>query len=319
MNIAIIVLLGFILDLIWGDPIYSWHPVRLFGKWISFLDSKLYNLNNKFQAGVLLWILSIALPLFVWHTVIALVPERFEILLSVLLCYSLFSCRDLLVHFKNVKKAVADEDLVRSREEVGKIVGRETARLNLSQCATAAIESLGENSSDGGISPIFWALVGGVPGLIIFKVTSTLDSMVGYKNERYIQFGTFSARADDLLNFIPARLTAWGILLVGKVTGERFTRFQRDRNSHSSPNAGQVEAALAVAVNCKMGGGNWYHGTWVDKPYINEEGEYASVSTMEKAEKIIVKLYVIVGSYLGIAAVITLKDSLIKMLEWIHS
>lgn len=319
MNIAIIVLLGFILDCIWGDPEYRWHPVRLFGKWISYLDTRLYKWENKHLAGLTLWICAIALPLMLWHVTIALVPDRVEIFLSVLLCYSLFSCRDLIVHFAKVKKSVEDENLVDARKNVSMIVGRETDKLNLSQCATAAIESLGENSSDGGISPIFWALVGGIPGLIIFKVTSTLDSMVGYKNERYMQFGMFSAKADDLLNFVPARLTAWGILLVGKVSGDKLSRFQRDRNNHSSPNAGQVEAALAVAVHCKMGGGNWYKGVWVDKPYINAEGDNASVSTMEKAENIIVKLYIAVGTFLGITAVLTLRETLMKMLEWIIS
>lgn len=288
------ILLGFSLDLIFGDPVYSWHPVRLIGKWISWLESKLYGEPKEhLMAGFWLWFLAVMLPLLIWFSLETYLPKPVMLILSTALYYSLFSFRDLLVHFDSVHKAVRSEDLPGARKAVSMIVGRETDRLNLSQCGTAAIESLGENSSDGGVSPLFWALVGGVPGLIIFKVSSTLDSMVGYKNERYRNFGTVSARVDDILNFIPARLTALLILMVGAVNRARFLRFLRDRNSHASPNAGQVEAALAVVIDCQMGGGAYYHGKWQEKPTLNGEAPFADADTMKRARGIIVKVYAV--------------------------
>lgn len=286
------ILLGFSLDLIFGDPIYSWHPVRLIGRWISWLESKLYGEPKEhLMAGFWLWFCAVMLPLMIWLSLSAYLPKPFLLVISTAVYYSLFSFRDLLVHFDSVHRAVENEDLPGARKAVSMIVGRETDRLNLSQCGTAAIESLGENSSDGGVSPLFWALMFGVPGLIIFKVTSTLDSMVGYKNERYQKFGTVSARIDDLLNFIPARLTAFLILAVGCVNRSKLLRFFRDRNSHASPNAGQVEAALAVVIDCQMGGGSYYHGKWQEKPTLNAEAPFASAGTMKKARMIIVKVY----------------------------
>lgn len=286
------ILLGFSLDLLFGDPVYSWHPVRLIGKWISWLESKLYGEPKEhFIAGFWLWFCAVMLPFLIWLSLAHYLPEPALLIVSTALYYSLFSFRDLLVHFDSVHRAVKDEDLAGARSAVSMIVGRETDRLNLSQCGTAAIESLGENSSDGGVSPLFWAVVGGIPGLILFKVTSTLDSMVGYRNDRYRRFGTVSARLDDVLNFVPARLTAFLILLVGRVDRSGVLRFLRDRNSHASPNAGQVESALAVVIDCQMGGGSYYHGKWQEKPTLNAEAPFASAETMKKARTVIVKVY----------------------------
>ncbi len=302
------IIIGFVLDLCFGDPVYRWHPVRMIGSMISQLESHLYKMKNRLVAGTLLWIFSTSIPVLLWAFLALLLPPVPLLVLSTLLYYTLFSFRDLVVHFDRVKIAVEKGDLTEARRSVSMIVGRETENLTLSQCATAAIESLSENSSDGGVSPLFWALVGGVPGLLLFKVSSTLDSMVGYRNEKYEQFGKVSAKIDDVLNFVPARLTAILFLVVGKCGRSQLKTFMENRNHHDSPNAGQVESAMAVATNCKMGGGAYYHGKWVDKHTINPDGDKASFTKMNRARAIVTKLYVLL-----FALIATLSLSLLIM------
>jgi len=285
------IVIGFLLDLLIGDPVYRWHPVRLIGSMIQWLESKLYSIRNKRFGGFLLWLLAVSAPLLIWTGISFFLSPWMKFLFSTALYYTLFSFRDLIVHFDRVKRAVASENVREARESVSMIVGRETEKLTLSQCATAAIESMGENSSDGGVSPLFWAMIGGIPGLILFKVTSTLDSMVGYRNKRYAKFGTVSAKIDDVLNYIPSRITAILILLLGRSNRSQWSTFFKNRNHHDSPNAGQVESALAVVTNCRMGGGSFYHGKWVDKYVINSEGDEATTVTMNRARFAIILLY----------------------------
>ncbi len=287
------IIVGFILDLCFGDPVYRWHPVRIIGSMISQLETRLYKMNNRIFAGALLWFFSTVIPIALWIALSLVLPDILKIIVSVLIYYTLFSFRDLVVHFDRVKLAVKNENVPEARKSVAMIVGRETDKLTLSQCATAAIESLSENSSDGGVSPLFWALVGGIPGLLLFKVSSTLDSMVGYRNEKYEQFGKVSAKIDDVLNFVPARITAILFLFLGRCDRSQLKIFLKNRNHHDSPNAGQVESAMAVATNCQMGGGAYYHGKWVDKHVINKNGETGSLSSMDKARYIVTKLYLL--------------------------
>ena len=182
----------------------------------------------------------------------------------------LFYClanRTLIKEGYAVFNTLQNEGLDAGRKRLSWIVGRETNNLNPQQIRIATLETMSENLSDGVIAPLFYFLVLGVPGAMAYKMINTLDSMIGYKNDRYINFGKFAAKLDDVVNYIPARITALLILIVQfKFNGIAF--ILKEGKKHSSPNAGYPEAALAYVLNCRFGGPNYYHGKLVDKPFI---------------------------------------------------
>jgi adenosylcobinamide-phosphate synthase len=263
-------ILGYGLDLLVGDPETLPHPIRLFGNLIYKGEQRLNTPPNRFLKGMLL-ALGLGLLTFFFFKVIddALLsrhPYLYLLYASIFVFYGLAN-RGLIDEGSRVFQVLHAQGLEAGRKQLSRIVGRDTSRLSAQQIRIAVLETMSENLSDGVVAPLFYYALGGIPGLMTYKMINTLDSMLGYRSERYEQFGKFAARLDDVANFIPARLTALLMVLVSwSWRGLQFIK--KYGNKHKSPNAGYPEAALAGILNCRFGGPNVYHGVLVDKPYI---------------------------------------------------
>lgn len=260
--------MAYILDLIVGDPRWLAHPIRLFGNAIYKVEKHLNKDSYRFLKGSFTTILLSSTVFIFFHFLIKsleILPIISIIINTIFLFYALAN-KSLIQEGKAVFTAL-EKGLEQGRKRLSWIVGRDTSQLNEQQIKTAVFETLSENLSDGVIAPLFYWAILGVPGAMMYKMVNTLDSMIGYKNERYEYFGKFAAKLDDVLNYIPSRLTSILMLIVtGKVL-KIFKVFQEGKK-HSSPNAGYPEAALALILDCRFGGPNYYHGKLVDKPYI---------------------------------------------------
>ena len=278
-------LLGYLLDLIFGDPERLPHPIVWFGKMISWGEHRLNRGQHRMAKGAVMSVAYILLVFFVLWGLIRLIPNA--ILWGVLNTIIIFYClagTTLIREVRNVFLAL-DESLEAGRKQVARIVGRDTSELTAQEVRTAALETLAENLSDGVIAPLFWLAVLGVPGMVAYKMVNTLDSMIGYRTERYKDFGCWAARIDDIANYIPARLTA--VLMViasGKSTLLKFV--WRNGRKHASPNSGYPEAALAGALDCRFGGPHYYFGELFDKPFIGENERDLTTADMLKAVRI---------------------------------
>ena len=278
-------LLGYLLDLIFGDPERLPHPIVWFGKLISWGEHRLNRGQHRMAKGAVMSIAYILLVFFVLWGLIRLVPNA--ILWCVLNTIIIFYClagTTLIREVRNVFLAL-DESLEAGRKQVARIVGRDTSELTAQEVRTAALETLAENLSDGVIAPLFWLALLGVPGMVAYKMVNTLDSMIGYRTERYKDFGFWAARIDDIANYIPARLTA--VLMViasGKLSLLKFV--WRNGRKHASPNSGYPEAALAGALDCRFGGPHYYFGELFDKPFIGENERDLTTADMLKAVRI---------------------------------
>jgi adenosylcobinamide-phosphate synthase len=280
--------LAFALDMLIGDPRWLPHPVRGIGRFIGFVDKRR---GIKFDGplsgrmgGVLLLVV-VAGGTFAGTWVLTdylrgLPVGDFRIIGIIIYIYLVASTLALRGLIDSVKAVVDTPDLAAARARVGMIVGRDTKKLDHEGVRRAALESLAENASDGVIAPLFYLAVGGLPLALTYKAVNTLDSMVGYKSEKYIKFGWASARLDDIFNLIPARITGLLFVLASffssgfdiKEAARAMKVMWRDGRKHSSPNAGVSEAAMAGAVGVKLGGPAVYGGVVYEKPYINEEG-----------------------------------------------
>ena len=262
-------LIGFTFDCLLGDPRWLPHPIRLFGWLISVLEKRFNQGKYRKLKGVLT---SVFLVGGVWLIVYMVFqqlksfPRVYAIVASVGVFYGLAN-RSLIYESWLVIKALKNEGLDAGRKQLSFIVGRDTSKLDEQQIRTAVLETMAENLSDGVIAPLFYYALGGVPLMFAFKMVSTLDSMIAYKNERYKEYGWFAARLDDLCNLIPARLTALLMILVS-LSWNGFIHILKYGRKHSSPNAGYPEAALAGILKCRFGGPNVYHGELVDKPFL---------------------------------------------------
>ncbi len=278
-------LLGYLLDLIFGDPERLPHPIVWFGKLISWGEHRLNRGQHRMAKGAVMSVAYILLMFFVLWGLIRLVPNA--ILWCVLNTIIIFYClagTTLIREVRNVFLAL-DESLEAGRKQVARIVGRDTSELTAQEVRTAALETLAENLSDGVIAPLFWLALLGVPGMVAYKMVNTLDSMIGYRTERYKDFGCWAARIDDIANYIPARLTA--VLMViasGKLSLLKFV--WRNGRKHASPNSGYPEAALAGALDCRFGGPHYYFGELFDKPFIGENERDLTTADMLKAVRI---------------------------------
>jgi adenosylcobinamide-phosphate synthase len=275
--------LGWLLDRKFGDPAELPHPVVGFGKAISACEQKYNNGNNRVAKGAL-----VACGLiFATYAATGLLLHIFDFsgLVSVVLKTAIvFFClagKTLADEVRAVFKA-ADSSLDEGRRQVARIVGRDTTQLSDQEVRIAALETLAENLSDGVIAPMFWYLIGGAPAMLAYKMVNTLDSMIGYHTERYLQFGRWAARIDDVANYIPARLTALLMIVVAK----RFDLIKfvaKYGNKHASPNSGYPEAALAGILNCRFGGPHTYFGEVFDKPFIGDNEREVNSADMERA------------------------------------
>ncbi|MDR0311525.1 MAG: adenosylcobinamide-phosphate synthase CbiB [Acidobacteriota bacterium] len=268
MNPEYQILAAFGLDLLLGDPRRLPHPVKLIGRFALVLEAPLRRrFTNLRAAGIAAAVLVVgSAGLITWAAIrcAAFAHPVAGDVISILLLYTTFAARDLLRHSHKVYKALQADDIRGAREAVAMLVGRDTKNLDEGGVSRAAVESVAENLIDGVTAPIFFAALGGPVAAIMYKAASTLDSTFGYKTERYLFFGWASARLDDALNYLPARLTVPFIAIAAAVSGFRpFCALRvclRDGRKHSSPNAGLGEAAVAGALGLQLGGLNYYDG-----------------------------------------------------------
>jgi len=263
---------GYLLDLWLGDPDNWPHPVRVFGNLIANGEKFLNKNTGRFLKGMLLaTVLTVSSFLFFFYfnyLLLAINKWIFVFINSIFVWYGLAN-KGLITEGQNVFWKLEKEGLEAGRKQLSRIVGRDTSQLTEQQIRIAVLETMSENLSDGVVAPLFYYAVAGVPGMMAYKMINTMDSMMGYRNERYQWFGKFAARLDDVANFIPSRLTAALMILVtGSKRGLQFVF--KYGNKHKSPNAGYPESALAGILNCRFGGPNVYHGTVVQKPFIGE-------------------------------------------------
>ena len=281
-------LLAWLLDRWLGDPTWLPHPVVAFGRAISFCEHRLNKGRGRFLKGMLTAVVLVALTYLLTYALLRgvsfYVSPWLEVALEVILIFFCLAGTTLVREVRDVFRAL-DRSLEDGRRQVARIVGRDTQALSAQEVRTAALETLAENLSDGVIAPLFWYLLLGVPGMMMYKMINTLDSMIGYRNERYRRFGCFAARMDDVANYIPARLTA--LLMVG-VSGHPslWTFVRRYGREHASPNSGYPEAVLAGILDCRFGGPHDYFGEEVWKPYIGKNDRPLTTQDMERAVRI---------------------------------
>ena len=280
-------LIGWLLDLLLGDPSWLPHPVVGFGRMISWCEHWWNNGDHrKWKGGMV----AVGLIALVFFAILALVHYASLLCVVAGVCLKgvlIFCCLAGTTLIREVREVfrATDRSLDEGRKQVARIVGRDTSELSAQEIRTAALETLAENLSDGVIAPLFWLAIGGVPGMMAYKMVNTLDSMIGYRTERYRDFGCVAARIDDCANYIPARLTALLMVIAsGRLSLWRFVA--RYGHCHASPNSGYPEAALAGILNCRFGGPHYYFGELFDKPFIGENDRELTTSDMQTAVSI---------------------------------
>ena len=300
MQILIMVVAGFWLDLLLGDP-HSWpHPVKVMGRLIYYLTNKFnqpaYSSHQKRWLGIMTWIITVGLSGIIIYFILYLC--RFNQLLYLLVgtyfSYTCISTQQLAIEARKVIKLLQKNDLALARQQLAMIVGRDTKNLNREEILKATIETVAENTSDGVIAPLCYLMLGGPTLGIIYKSINTLDSMIGYNNEKYRDFGRFAAKCDDLVNYVPARIT-WLLLIIsgwilqGDVH-EAWLVGKRDCKKHLSPNSAFPEAVVAGMLHLQLGGPHYYFGKLVNKPYIGDD--FQVMVNVKHLKKTITMLYV---------------------------
>ena len=278
-------LLGWLLDFIFGDPSRLPHPIVWFGKMISWGEHRLNMGNHRMAKGAVMAIALILMVFFVVWGLKRLIPNMvLWFILDTIIIFYCLAGTTLIREVRDVFLAL-DRSLEEGRRQVARIVGRDTSQLSAQEVRTAALETLAENLSDGVIAPLFWFALLGTPGMLAYKMVNTLDSMIGYRTERYKDFGCWAAHIDDVANYIPARLTALLMVIAsGKLSLLNFV--WKNGRKHASPNSGYPEAALAGILNCRFGGPHYYFGELFDKPFIGENDRELTTKDMHTAVRI---------------------------------
>lgn len=279
-------LVGWLLDVAFGDPARLPHPVIWFGRSISACEHALNRGGRRTAKGAVTACALIMATYLAFYWLLRLV-EPWPWLWMAVVAVGVFYCLAGTTLVREVKAvfAAADRSLDAGRRQVARIVGRDTAQLTDHEVRTAALETLAENLSDGVVAPLFWFALLGLPGMMAYKMVNTLDSMIGYKSERYKQFGCWAAHIDDVANYIPARLTALlMVLAAGRPSLMRFVL--RYGPEHASPNSGWPEAALAGILDCRFGGPHDYFGVSVPKPYIGTHDRAFTYADMQRAVRV---------------------------------
>ena len=314
MRIILLMLGGFILDGIFGDPAWLVHPVVIMGKAITalekFLRKRLPNTPEGERLGGR--ILAMALPvgtLLITGGVCWLFYRISPILgfaIELLWCAQALAAKGLAQESTNVYRELVKGDLPASRRAVSRIVGRDTAELTSKGVTKAAVETVAENASDGVIAPLFYMMLGGAPLALVYKAINTMDSMVGYKNEKYLNFGRAAAKLDDAANYLPSRIAAllWiaSAALTGNDAKSAWRIWRRDRRKHASPNSAQTESACAGALNVQLAGPATYFGKYYDKPTIGD-----AVRAIEPKDILRANTMMYVASVLGLAAAVLVR------------
>jgi len=302
----IALLIGWLLDLIFGDPVRLPHPIVWFGRMIAFGEKHLNRgAHRQLKGAVMAVSLIVGVFALAWgiHSYLSVLSSQFSLIFDVLIIFYCLAGTTLIREVRQVFLAL-DRSLDEGRAQVARIVGRDTSELSAQEVRTAALETLAENLSDGVIAPLFWLMLLGTPGMLAYKMVNTLDSMIGYHTERYLQFGCWAARIDDVANYIPARLTA--LLMV--IWCPKCLGFVRKYGCcHASPNSGYPEAALASILNCRFGGPHKYFGEVFDKPYIGDNDRELTTADMKTAVRVNRTAEIIM-------VVIVLASSLISLL-----
>lgn len=285
---------GFLLDFLFGDPVWIYHPVRIIGKGIIFGESLLRKLCERkkntdsgnmdvavsrlVSAGGVLWTviagLSFLIPLGILILAYRIHPVAGGVL-EAFWCYQILAARSLCRESGKVYDRLQENDLSGARKAVSMIVGRDTENLSMEGVTKAAVETVAENTSDGVTAPLLFLLIGGAPLGFLYKSVNTMDSMLGYKNEKYLYFGRIPAKMDDIFNYIPSRLTALFMVVAawicGMDAGNAWRMWRRDNRKHASPNSAQTEAACAGALRVRLAGDAYYFGRLHKKDYIGDD------------------------------------------------
>jgi adenosylcobinamide-phosphate synthase len=309
-------LTGYTLDLLFGDPEGMPHPIRMMGYLIARGEKLLGGMRCRsekaqYYAGVILTMsvvcMSFLTPLIILYFA-GLVHPYLRFLFEAMMCYQILATKALRQESMKVYQSLQKGNLPEARMALSRIVGRDTENLSPAQVTKGALETVAENLSDGVIAPMFFIVVGGAPFGFLYKAVNTLDSMIGYKNERYLHFGRFAAKLDDWVNYIPARISAYLMLLAVWIlrydARKAFRIYQRDRHNHTSPNAAHTEAVCAGALGIQLAGNNFYFGKLVVKPTIGDETREVEVGDILKVNRI---LYM--TSFLGLVTGVFIRGS----------
>ena len=297
---------GFVLDLLIGDPHFIPHPVRLIGSLISFLDKRLnsdvkYNSSEneanltKYKRGVLL-AFTVIFATFAVSVIILVAAYSINLYAGVIaeavMTWQILATKCLRVESMRVYDALSTDGVDAGRRAVSMIVGRDTSVLDESGVTRAAVETVAENTSDGVIAPMLYTAIGGPVLGFVYKAVNTMDSMLGYKNDKYMYFGRFAARLDDVINFIPARISAYLMIIAAFIGGRQFDGrnayriFKRDRFNHASPNSAQTESVCAGALRVQLAGDAVYFGKLVKKKYIGDRLREIEYEDIKRANRL---------------------------------
>ena len=295
MELLISLGIGYLLDLVFGDPQWLPHPIRAIGFMISRGETLLRRIlpRHELFAGTLLSIttvlVSYLLPFLVlyllglWNVYVKIAVEAF-------FCYQILATKSLRVESMYVYRHLINQDIPGARKALSRIVGRDTETLSQDQIIKAAVETVSENTSDGVIAPMIFLVIGGAPLGFFYKAVNTLDSMIGYKNDRYLLFGRFAARLDDIVNFIPAVFSAW-VMIVSSFLLRMNVRnavkiYRRDRKNHASPNSAKTESVAAGALGLQLAGDAFYFGKLVKKKTIGDPLKTPEVEDIRRANRL---------------------------------
>lgn len=315
---AIYVLLALMLDVILGDPLWIYHPVRVIGHFISEADKRVRQQKqapgNLRLWGLLLWIGTVSGTFLAVYGLLLLVSgihPFFYVLMHIILIWLGLAARSLERESGKVMKPLHSGDLPEARRHLSHIVGRDTESLDEEGVIRAAVETVAENASDGVIAPLFYAFLGGAPLLWAYKAVNTLDSMVGYNDERYADLGYVSAKMDDIFNYIPARLTALLLILSSLSPGYSFRGsiriWRRDRRNHKSPNSAHPEAAAAGSLGIQLGGNAVYAGVTVVKPFIGDNRRPPEVDDIRRVHKLMYSAAILFACTWSLIAMLILE------------
>lgn len=288
-------IIGAVLDYMIGDPGQLWHPVKGMGSSITWNEKwirRFFSGSDHFLVlGGALLVITLMIPSFFIPWLLLRVCYRWNLTAGILLegfmCYQMFAAHSLKTESMKVEEALEHRGLEAGRNAVAMIVGRDTNNLTMQGVIKAAVETVAENTSDGVIAPMFYAMLGGAPLLYVYKAVNTMDSMVGYKNDTYLYFGRCAAKMDDLWNYVPARISAWFMILAGTLRGGSYRQichiYKRDRRKHASPNSAQTEAVMAAILKIQLAGPASYFGKIVDKPTIGDGTREAEPGDIRKS------------------------------------
>lgn len=290
---------GYLLDLLIGDPRWLYHPVCLIGNLIALLEKGIRKILPKTEKGelfggflevVLVCLISLGVPCAVLSVLYRYLPLA-GLALETFWCYQLLATKSLKDESMKVYDRLKNGTIEEARYAVSMIVGRDTAELTEEGVTKAAVETVAENGSDGVIAPMLYMAVGGAPLMFLYKGINTMDSMLGYKNDRYLYFGRCAAKLDDLANYIPARISGWLMVAAAFLTGmdgkNAAKIYKRDRRNHASPNSAQTEAAVAGALRVQLAGNAYYFGKLYEKPTIGDKLREVEPEDIRRANRLL--------------------------------